>query len=445
MSEQRRKRTSSTGRGEASDTPAADGDRADGGTTALVLAGGGARGAYEAGALSVILPALDERGQRPSIYVGTSVGALNGMMLAGTHHLPVGEQVERLLSIWRSVKHGDVMRPILTRSGPVDLLRFAGQLVSFPRTRLISLLDPKPLWDNLPVWLEIEQLHRNIDEGGIDAAAVATTSARSGRTVVFVDSARERRIHRSHAVAYVQTRLNLRHVGASAAIPLLWPPVKVDEPEHARGWYVDGGTRLNTPIKPALDLGADRLVVVAVDSIAGPVMTRDEDADDLAPPDLGDGALQMLEGTLVDPLIEDMRTLGNINAFFAGNEMTGARLYRMVRGKGPYRRIPYIFVGPEKRGAIGELAARVFSERYGGLKRLRSPDLALLNELLGGVSHNHAELLSLLFFDPDFASALIELGQHDARAWLAEDHDDEGPWQDGPLEAFTGPRQWTAG
>ncbi len=410
-----------------------------------MLAGGGARGAYEAGALSVILPALAARGQRPTIYVGTSVGALNGALLASTHHLPVDDQVGRLLSIWRSVTRGDVMRSILTRSGPIDLLRFAGQLVSLPGVRLISLLDPKPLWDNLADWLTIDQLHRNVDAGCVEAAAVVTTSARSGRTVVFVDSAQSRRIHRSHAVAYVPARLSHQHVGASAAIPLLWPPVKIEEPERARGWYVDGGTRLNTPIKPALDLGADRLVVVAVDSIAGPVMEPDRDPDDMAPPDLGDGALQLLEGTLVDPLIEDMRTLGNINEFFAGNEMTGVRLYRMVRGKGPYRRIPYIFVGPEKRGAIGELAARVFTEHYGGLKRFRSPDLLLINELIGGVSHNHAELLSLLFFDPAFAKALIELGQDDAQAWLSAEHDCEGPWQQGPLEAFTGPRQWTAG
>jgi len=413
--------------------------------TALVLAGGGARGAYEAGALSVILPALAARDERPTIYVGTSVGAINAALLASTHHLPVDEQVELMLSIWRSVTRGDIMRPILTRSGPIDLLRFAGRLFSVPGVRLVSLLDPQPLWDNLAGWLAIEQLHHNVDEGNVQAAAVVATSARSGRTVVFVDTATPRPIHRSHAVAYVPTRLTVEHVGASAAIPLLWPPVRIEVPERARGWYVDGGTRLNTPIKPALDLGADRLVVVAVDSIAGPVMTPDEDADDLPPPDLGDGALQLLEGTLVDPLIEDMRTLGNTNEFFAGNEMSGPRLYRMVRGKGPYRRIPYIFVGPERRGAVGEIAAEVFAEHYGGLRRLRSPDLLLINELIGGVSHNHAELLSLLFFDPPFAAALIELGRHDAHQWLADAHDAEGPWQLGPLEAFTGPREWTAG
>ena len=81
---------------------------------------------------------------------------------------------------------------------------------------------------------------------------------------------RERVTHRSHAIDYVQTQLDDQHVRASAAIPILFPPVRVEQPRDARGWYFDGGTRLNTPIKPALDLGAERLVVVATDSVAEP-------------------------------------------------------------------------------------------------------------------------------------------------------------------------------
>src|SRR4051794_27040426 len=60
-------------------------------TVALVLAGGGARGAYEAGALSVLLPALEARGERPVIVVGTSVGALNATFVAATAHLPAAD------------------------------------------------------------------------------------------------------------------------------------------------------------------------------------------------------------------------------------------------------------------------------------------------------------------------------------------------------------------
>jgi NTE family protein len=410
-----------------------------------VLAGGGARGAYEAGVLSVVLPALDRIGRRPSLYVGTSVGAINAALLGSTHHLPAKEQCELMVDLWSRLRLKDIMRPILTRSGPTDILRFAAQLLSIPRVRLNSLLDPAPLLRSIGGWIDMDRLHENIDAGLVDTVAVVTTSARSGRTVVFLDSATPPRVHRSHAIAYVPTRLNLQHVCASAAIPMLWPAVKVETPERASGWYFDGGTRMNAPIKPAIDLGVGRLVVVAVDSIAGPVMEPEQDRRDLPPPDLGDGALHLLEGALVDPLIEDMRTLGNINTFFTNHD-PGARLYRTVRGKPDYRRVPYIFVGPAKRGAVGDLAAKVFEERYGGLKRIRSPDLTLINELVGGVSENHAELLSLLFFEPAFAEALIELGQEDARAWFDGEHDaGDDPWQLSALGTFVGPRAWTAG
>jgi NTE family protein len=142
-----------------------------------------------------------------------------------------------------------------------------------------------------------------------------------------------------------------------------------------------------------------------------------------------------------------MRTLGNVNAFFTEESAIGARLYRTERGKAPYRRVPYVFVGTERRGAVGELASRVFRERYGGVRGvLRSPDFQLMARLLGGESATHGELLSLLFFDPPFTCELIELGRRDAEKWLGCTHDmGEGPWQEGPLGTFTAPRQWTAG
>jgi NTE family protein len=414
-------------------------------TTALVLAGGGARGAYEAGALSVLLPELESRGERPAIYVGTSVGAINATMLAATAHLPARESVEGIVDLWRGLTKGEVIRPIARRQGPLAALRYAGELLSIPGVRLPSMLDPEPLRGNLGKWVDWAQLGANVDDGAVDTIAVVATSARTGRSVVFVDEHEGRAHHRSHAVAYAPVRIGIDHVSASAAIPLLFPPVRLEEPPNARGWYFDGGTRLNAPIKPALDLGAERLLVVACDSIAGPVLSTD--SPDEEPPDIGDGVLHLLEGALVDPLIEDMRTLGNVNAFFTEESAIGARLYRSARGKAPYRRVPYIFVGTERRGAVGEVAARVFREEYGGVRgALRSPDFQLIARLIGGDSPTHGELLSLLFFDPAFTGELIEMGRRDAERWIVGTHDmDDGPWQEGPLGTFVQPRQWTAG
>jgi NTE family protein len=414
--------------------------------TALVLAGGGARGAYEAGALSLLLPELERRGQRPSVYAGTSVGAINVAVLAASHHLPAEEAAGRLVALWEQLDKSQVITPILRRQGPLAALRYAGELLSIPGVRLPSVLDPTPLHASLDRWIDWEALHRNVTEGLVESLAAVCTSARTGRSVVFVEEREERVFNRSHAVAYVAARVEKEHVLASAAIPLLFPPIEVHAPERARGWYFDGGTRLNAPIKPALDLGADRLVVIASDSIAGPTMELADSGDEGAPPDFGDGVLHLLEGALVDPLIEDMRTLGNVNAFFAEGDQTGPRLYRSVRGKAPYKRVPYVFVGPEARGAVGRLAAEVFADRYGGLRRLRAPDFQLITRLIGGESATHGELLSLLFFDSAFTRELIEMGRGDARRWLDDMHDaGEGPWQIGPLANFVMPRQWTAG
>jgi NTE family protein len=182
--------------------------------------------------------------------------------------------------------------------------------------------------------------------------------------------------------------------------------------------------------------------MVSTESVAAP--PTEDGRHDCEPPDFGDGALHMLQGALVDPLVEDLRMLGDVNTFFA-EDAPAAQRYREARGKPPYRRVPYLFVGPPRRGAIGKLAIEVFRSRYGGLKGLRSPDFPLLNRLLGGESPTHGELLSYLFFEPEFIEALIELGRSDAERWLRLPPGPEEPWRVEPLQAFIEPRPVTAG
>jgi NTE family protein len=411
---------------------------------ALVLAGGAARGAYEIGVLSVVLPALERRGERPTIVVGTSVGAINAASLASTAHLSTQASIDHAIARWCEIEPRKVIRPLVRRQVPLNALLFLGELASIPGVRLGSLLDPSPLGDNLRDWIDWPQLHRNVDEGVLQSVAVIATAAATGRSVAFVEGGLDRRRSQSHVVDYVPARLALEHVRASAAIPLLFPPVRVEEPPDACGWYSDGGTRLNTPIKPALDLGADALVVVATDAItpAGSEAGR----HDSEPPDFGDGTLQLLQGALVDRLIEDVRMLGEINMFFT-EDAPAADRYRAARGKQPYRQVPYIFIAPRRPGAIGDVAAEVFRRRYRGLKGLRSPDLALLNRLLGGDSPMHGELLSYLLFDRDFVDELIVMGRADAQRWLTEPPGPDEPWQIEPLDAFLGrpPRLRPAG
>lgn len=407
----------------------------DRGSVGLVLAGGGARGAYELGVLSVLLPALEARGERPRIFVGTSVGAINAAGMAATSHLPADQCVAQELARWHEVDRGAVIRPILPRL-PFTALRYAGEFLSLPGVRLASLLDPSPLERNLRRWIEWRQLHENLTTGSALRLAVVATAARTGRAVAFVEGQADEPVPSSHVIDYVAATLDETHVRASAAIPILFPPVRVEDPPEARGWYIDGATRLNTPIKPALDLGAERLVVIGTGSITP--APKEPGRHDAQAPDLGSSALHLLQGALADPLVEDLRKLADINTFYTDAQGSpAAARHRRAHSKPPYRCVPYIFIAPRTPDAIAKLATDVFDTRYGGLKGVRSPDLAVLGRLLGGQSHAHGELLSYLLFDREFITALIDMGAQDAEAWLSAPPGADEPWQTDPLDAFT--------
>jgi NTE family protein len=207
-------------------------------------------------------------------------------------------------------------------------------------------------------------------------------------------------------------------VRASAAIPVVFPTVEVMTPRGARGHYLDGGTRLNSPIKPALNLGADRVIVIGLEPFAPaagrPLASRG--------PTIADVAANVLDGLLVDQVAQDLRRLAAINSFFVEGAGSGTmhspRAYRLARGHAPYRPISYALVAPRKRGEIGRLAESVYARRYGGLRGLRELDFVILARALGARAGSRGELLSLLLFDELFVEELLRMGMRDASRWL---------------------------
>jgi NTE family protein len=397
---------------------------------ALVLAGGGARGAYEVGALSVLLPELERRGQRPRILLGTSIGALNAGFLAAQAHLPADEVMQAARTIWERVQWEQVARGPLSGASLRRVWQALCQVLGVGGARVESLLDPRPLHATLRSWIDFAQVEANVRAGRVDVAGVVATSVLTGRSVVFHRGAESPRSDDRRGIDYVATCLREEHVLASSAIPAVFPAVRVAEPERARGWYYDGGTRLNTPIRPALDFRADRVVVVALNAVGGdrPDALAGEDR-----PDALVGISQVLTGIFTDQLVADVQTLATVNRVLGG----AAAYTDRTPTEGRARAVPYVVVAPQRRDAIARCALAVVREldaTAGSV--LRHRDIAALARVVDGDADvRHADLLSLLLFTPEFSRALIALGQDDAHHWLATPHDLDDLWQVGPLPA----------
>ncbi|HTO06892.1 MAG TPA: patatin-like phospholipase family protein [Myxococcota bacterium] len=183
--------------------------------TAFVLAGGGSLGAVEVG----MLQALVEAHVRPDLMVGSSAGAVNAAFFAGR---PDADGVHALRGIWASLRPRDVF-PFSPVGGLLGALALRDHMVdSGPFERLLTR--------NMP--------YRNLEDAEIPVTVVAAN----------VLNGREALLSKGKAVPAVL---------ASAAIPGVFPPVKIDGT-----YYFDGSVASNTPISAALELGAERIVVL---------------------------------------------------------------------------------------------------------------------------------------------------------------------------------------
>ena len=152
-----------------------------GGEVGLVLGGGGARGAYISGALSVLLPELKDQVR---VIVGTSAGALVGAYLAANWHRPNEEAIEDGLRFWRDLRFGDVCAPLIALGGATRFMRYVGEFLPVSSMHGSSILDPEPLPRTLARLVDFDQLGENIREQRL-ALGVVAAPAYGNRSVVF--------------------------------------------------------------------------------------------------------------------------------------------------------------------------------------------------------------------------------------------------------------------
>jgi len=388
------------------------------GMTAIVTAGAGARGAYEAGILSVLVPRLlsETSGKERIVLVGTSAGAVNTALLAASRSPQ--EAIDNTLETWESIGASDVFAG-LTRTAIRNAASYFAELLG--RGQLNSLLDTAPLRRTVEKMVNWDQLRDNLDsgKGWAHGAGIVTTSRSSGRTIVFLQGKAIAQPHPDEVrgIDYVPVALATPHVLASAAIPMAFLPIHIEQPPAFEGWFVDGGVRLNAPIKPALALGADRVIVVATTPDPGTSQSAPAAATE---PDVFDAAGVVLQSLLVEQMAEDVHALRRINGFVEVAAKAGASPPARRDSAGEYREVKNVFLGPPKADIISNLANEVFERRYRGWFKQFS-DVGILGTLLGRPTESHGEILSFLFFDPEFHSALIQLGQQHAEQALGPD------------------------
>jgi NTE family protein len=379
--------------------------------TAMILSGGGARGAYEVGVLWYIFDDLTRmRGAPPRIDIlsGTSVGAINACFLAAHLTDPV-LGMRRLVDLWTELQ--------LTR-----VLGFGmRQVVHLPRLLLggtpdgTGIFDVRPMADLVQREISWRAVTRCIRRRLLRTLSVSCTEVSTGRTVVFMQTAPNAVIPATAPprTLFRADRIGPPHALASAAIPILFPPVRID-----KELYLDGGLRQNTPIAPALRLGATHIFAIGGSREVKGVRTNEAGSQGLDAPGIAFLLGKVLNAFLLDHIDVDIELLTRLNNVLGdgtrayGPEFQGrmsAEAHR--RGAPAYRHVQCLSLRPSED--IGSLASEhVRKARFRGDPIVTKKLLSLLDLGVG----SEADLASYLMFDGGFCRRLIELGRADAKA-----------------------------
>lgn len=357
---------------------------------ALVLSGGGARGAYQVGVLKTIAEICEKEGcPNPfDIYNGMSAGALNVIKVAQYSH-SFWESAQELEQLWSQVLPEQIYRTQLSQLGKIGLSYLSG----FKRHKIWSNFGPASLLDTQPLRKLIEQefspsqIDQNLLKNAYKAIVISAFNYTQDYLVHFIQSLQEppqwnRRLKKSR-----WGRLTLSHIMASSAIPILFPPERIEN-----DWYGDGCLRNYSPSAPAIYLGANRILLVGVKNreVEDAIASGQVDAH----PSFALVLDAMVKSLLLDPFEYDLERLERINQL----------VEKCPQAQQTYKKVQFLSIVPSQN--IGELALTY-------AKKLPRA-LQFLLKALGPEVHTQS-LMSYLLFDSEFTKALIDLGYYDSQ------------------------------